>query len=119
MSSVNGQEHQDPATQQLKLHYKILEIDNQAANFRCDEYRKLLLPPTPEPEPVTPVGPVVLTGAAVAPRPRLDGSSGAGGSGVRAVRTSVRVSRGGRRGPSRTRQSASARPQISYVCLVA
>lgn len=100
MSSVNNQEHQDPATQQLKLHCKVLEIDNRATTFRCDEYRKLLLPQhpgealTPEPEPVAPVGPVALT-AAVAPRPRLDGPSGAGGGQARAVRTSARVSRGG------------------------
>lgn len=111
MSFVNNQEHQDPATQQLKLRCKILEIDNQAANFRCDEYRKLLLPP--ESEPVAPVGPVVLTDAAVAPEQRFDGPSGARGGQVRAVRTSARVSRGGGKGLPRTRQSP-----ISYVCLV-
>src|SRR6266851_9081377 len=33
MSSVNNQEHQDPAMQQLKLHCKILKI-------RCNKYRK-------------------------------------------------------------------------------
>ena len=119
MSSVNNQEHQDPATQHLKLRCKILEIDNQAAMFRCDEYRKLLLshpgePLTPEPEPVAPVGPV-----AVAPQQRLDGPSGTRGGQAHAVRTSARVSRGGGRGLPRTRQSASARSQIPYVCLVA
>ena len=118
--SVNNQEHQDPAMQQLKLRCKVLEIDNRAATFRCDEYRKLLLPQrpgeplTPELEPVAPVGPVVLTDAAVAPEQQLDGPSGARGGQVRAVRTSARVSRGGGRGLPRTRQSP-----ISYVCLVA
>jgi hypothetical protein len=119
MSSVNNQEHQDLATQELKLRCQILQIDNRAANFRCDEYRKLLLPqhpgePLTQPEPVAPVGPVVLTDAAVAPRQRLDGPSGARGGQARAVRACARVSCGGGRGLQRTRQS-----QISYVCLVA
>jgi len=43
MSSVNNQEHQDLAMRQLKLRCKIREINNQAANFWCDEYCKLLL----------------------------------------------------------------------------
>ena len=119
MSSVNNQEHQDPATQELKLRCQILQIDNQAVNFRCDEYRKLLLPQHPgelltQPEPVAPVGPVALTDAAVAPRQRLDGPSGARGGQARAVRASARVSCGGGRGLPRTHQS-----QISCVCLVA
>jgi hypothetical protein len=71
-------------------------------------------PLTPEPEPVAPVGPVVLTDAAVAPRQRLDGPSGAGGGQARPVPASARVSRGGGRGLLYTRQSP-----ISYVCLVA
>ncbi len=40
MSSVNNQEHQDPVMQQLKLHCKILKIDNQVVMFWCNEYRK-------------------------------------------------------------------------------
>jgi len=43
MSSVNNQEHQDLAMQQLKLHCEILKIDNRVAMFQCDEYCKLLL----------------------------------------------------------------------------
>ena len=118
MPSVNNQEHQDPATQHLKLRCQILEIDNQAAMFRCNEYRKLLLSHPGkllmlELEPVAPVGPV-----AIAPQQQLDGPSGTRGQ-ARAVRTSARVSRGGGRGLPRTRQSASARSQIPYVCLVA
>jgi hypothetical protein len=72
MSSVNNQEHQDLATQKLKLHCQILQIDNWAANFQCNEYHKLLLPqhpgePLTQPEPVAPVGPIVLTNAAITP----------------------------------------------------
>jgi len=44
MSSVNNQEHQDLAMWQLKLRCKIREINNQAVNFWCNEYHKLLLP---------------------------------------------------------------------------
>lgn len=115
MSSVNNQDHQDPATQLLELRYKILEIEHRAVTYQRDEYRKLLLPAPdeplmPEPEPV---GPVALTDAAVAPEQRLDGSSGARGGQARAVRTSARVSRGGGRGLPRTRQSASTRSQMS------
>lgn len=96
--SVHNQEHQDLATQQLKLRCQILEIENWAATLRCNEYRKLLLsqhpsePLNPEPEPVAPVGRVGQ---------------------ARAVRASARVSRGGL---ARSRQSASARSL--YVCLV-
>ena len=73
MSSVNNQEHQDLVTQELKLHCQILQIDNQATNFRCDKYRKLLLPQHPgeplrQPKLVAPVGPVVLTNAAITPQ---------------------------------------------------
>ena len=119
MSSVNNQEHQDLATQELKLHCQILQIDNWAVNFQCDEYRKLLLPQHPgEPltqlEPVAPVGPVVLTDAAIAPRQRCDGPSGARGGQARAVHASAQVSRGGGRGLQCTHQS-----QISYICLIA
>ena len=94
MSSVNNQEHQDPATQELKLHCQILQIDNRAVNFRCDEYHKLLLlqhpgEPLTQPEPVAPVGPVVLTDAAIAPQQQLDGPSGARGGQARAVRASA------------------------------
>lgn len=42
-------EYQDPVMEQLKMRCKILEIDNRAATFRCDENRNELLMPEPEP----------------------------------------------------------------------
>ncbi len=83
MSSMNNQEHQDPVMQRLKLHCEILKINKWAATFQCDKYHKLLLLQHPgellmlELEPVAPVGPVVLTDAAIALQQRLDGPSGA------------------------------------------